>query len=93
MDDFTRSRKKVENVHRSYKKDFLGILARMEKVYKVPFQRVMKPYHVAALAVGGTVSSVYFLGNGYLLSQIGPFAFLAFAFGGADQLSHDVLFS
>jgi AAT family amino acid transporter len=49
---------------------------------QVPFQRVMKKYHVAALAVGGTVSSVYFLGNGYLLREIGPFAFLAFIFGG-----------
>lgn len=42
----------------------------------------MKKYHVAALAVGGTVSSVYFLGSGYLLKEIGPFAFLAFLFGG-----------
>lgn len=42
----------------------------------------MKGYHVAALAVGGTVSSVYFLGSGYLLKEIGPFAFLAFFFGG-----------
>ncbi len=49
---------------------------------KVLFQRVMKRYHVAALAIGGTVSSVYFLGNGYLLKEIGPFAFLAFIFGG-----------
>lgn len=49
---------------------------------KIPFQRVMKKYHVAALAIGGTVSSVYFLGNGYLLKEIGPFAFLAFFFGG-----------
>lgn len=49
---------------------------------KVPFQRVMRKYHVAALAIGGTVSAVYFLGNGYLLKEIGPFAFLAFIFGG-----------
>ncbi len=46
------------------------------------FQRAMKKYHVAALAIGGTISSVYFLGNGYLLKQVGPFAFLAFIFGG-----------
>ncbi len=48
----------------------------------ISFQRVMKKYHVLALAVGGTIGSVYFLGNGYLLKEIGPFAFLAFFFGG-----------
>ena len=48
----------------------------------IPFQRVMKKYHVAALAIGGTVSSVYFLGSGYLLKEVGPFAFLTFLFGG-----------
>lgn len=49
---------------------------------EISFQRVMKKYHVLALAVGGTIGSVYFLGNGYLLKELGPFAFMAFFFGG-----------
>ncbi len=46
------------------------------------FQRVLHFRHIIAISVGGTISSTYFLGNGYILSQIGPFAFLAFIFGG-----------
>lgn len=46
------------------------------------FKRVLKPHHVLAVAMGGTVSSSYFLGNGYVLNQVGPLAFLTFFLGG-----------
>ena len=46
------------------------------------FSRTLKYKHILAIAIGGTISSTYFLGNGYLLHEMGPFAFLAFIFGG-----------
>jgi AAT family amino acid transporter len=49
---------------------------------KSRFNQALKPRHILAVAIGGTISSTYFLGNGYLLNQLGPLAFLAFIFGG-----------
>lgn len=46
------------------------------------FQRALKARHVLAVALGGTISSSYFIGNGYILSQVGPFAFLTYLLGG-----------
>ena len=46
------------------------------------FRKALKSHHVLAIAMGGTISSSYFLGNGYVLSQVGPMAFTLFFLGG-----------
>ncbi len=46
------------------------------------FQRGLKSRHVSLIALGGIIGSSYFLGTGYVLNQIGPAAFLAYALGG-----------
>lgn len=46
------------------------------------FQRGLKQRHLNLIALGGVIGSAYFLGSGYLLQQVGPCAFLAYAFGG-----------
>ena len=50
----------------------------MEK--KPWFHRALKRRHIFAAAAGGTISSAYF--NGQIISQVGPFTFVAFALGG-----------
>jgi AAT family amino acid transporter len=46
------------------------------------FQKALKPHHILAIAMGGTISSSYFLGNGYVLAEVGPLAFTLFFLGG-----------
>ncbi len=46
------------------------------------FHRALKSRHVNLIALGGIIGSSYFLGTGYVLNQIGPGAFLAYALGG-----------
>lgn len=46
------------------------------------FARLLNFSELLAIAIGGTISSTYFLGNGFLLHQLGPFAFLAYLAGG-----------
>ena len=46
------------------------------------FQRGLKQRHLNLIALGGCIGSAYFLGSGYLLEQVGPFAFLAYLLGG-----------
>ncbi|MBP9841353.1 MAG: amino acid permease [Simkaniaceae bacterium] len=48
----------------------------------VRFQRGLKSRHVSLIALGGIIGSSYFLGTGYVLHQVGPFIFLAYALGG-----------
>lgn len=48
----------------------------------VQFQRGLKSRHVSLIALGGIIGSSYFLGTGYILNQVGPFVFLAYALGG-----------
>lgn len=47
-----------------------------------PFRKALDARHILAIALGGTISSSYFLGNGYVLHEVGPFAFLTFILGG-----------
>ena len=46
------------------------------------FQRGLKQRHLNLIALGGCIGSVYFLGSGYLLHQVGPFAWIAYVLGG-----------
>lgn len=46
------------------------------------FKRTLQPRHVSLIALGGMIGSAYFLGTGYVLSQVGPSAFLAYILGG-----------
>src|SRR5260221_588764 len=46
------------------------------------FQRGLKSRHISLIALGGIIGSSYFLGTGYILNQVGPLAFLAYALGG-----------
>ncbi len=46
------------------------------------YQRGLKHRHVSLIALGGIIGSSYFLGTGYVLNQVGPAAFLAYALGG-----------
>lgn len=52
----------------------------MASSYK--FSRVFRFSQLFAIAVGGTISSTYFLGNSLLFHQLGPFTFLSFLAGG-----------
>lgn len=45
-------------------------------------QRGLKTRHISLIALGGIIGSSYFLGTGYLLKEVGPCAFLAYALGG-----------
>jgi amino acid transporter, AAT family len=45
-------------------------------------QRGLKHRHIGLIALGGIIGSSYFLGTGYLLHEVGPCAFLAYALGG-----------
>lgn len=45
-------------------------------------QRGLKNRHIGLIALGGIIGSSYFLGTGYLLGEVGPCAFLAYALGG-----------
>lgn len=46
------------------------------------YLRVFRFAQLFAIAIGGTISSIYFLGNSLLFHQLGPFTFLAFLVGG-----------
>ncbi|MFA6119054.1 MAG: amino acid permease [Parachlamydiales bacterium] len=46
------------------------------------FHRGLKSRHVSFIALGGIIGSSFFLGTGYVLNQVGPFAFIAYALGG-----------
>lgn len=52
----------------------------MRKIFH--FQRGLKSRHVSLIALAGIIGSSYFLGTGYVLNQVGPSAFLAYALGG-----------
>ncbi|MBP2652196.1 MAG: amino acid permease-associated region [Firmicutes bacterium] len=45
-------------------------------------QRGLKPRHINLIALGGIISSGYFLGIGYVLDKAGPAAILAYVLGG-----------
>ncbi len=45
-------------------------------------QRGLKERHISLIALGGIIGSSYFLGTGYLLKEVGPAAFIAYALGG-----------
>jgi AAT family amino acid transporter len=64
-------------------KEFLRVKKSFEyAVLMAGFQRALKARHILAVALGGTISSSYFIGNGYILNQVGPFAFLTYLLGG-----------
>lgn len=46
------------------------------------FRKVFRFSQLFAIAVGGTISSTYFLGNSFLFHQLGPWTFVAFLIGG-----------
>jgi AAT family amino acid transporter len=46
------------------------------------FQRGLKQRHLNLIALGGCIGSAYFLGSGYLLREVGPGSFIAYALGG-----------
>lgn len=46
------------------------------------FHKIFRFGQLLAIALGATISSTYFLGNGFLLHQLGPFAFLTYLAGG-----------
>ena len=46
------------------------------------FQKGLKNRHIHLIALGGIIGSSYFLGTGYIINQVGPGAFLAYALGG-----------
>lgn len=46
------------------------------------FQKGLKGRHIQFIALGGIIGSSYFLGTGYIINQVGPSAFLAYALGG-----------
>ena len=46
------------------------------------YKRGLKARHISLIALGGIIGSSYFLGTGYVLNQVGPGAFLAYAIGG-----------
>jgi len=48
----------------------------------IGFQKGLKRRHIQLMALGGIIGSSYFLGTGYIVSQVGPSAFLAYALGG-----------
>ncbi|MBP2646012.1 MAG: amino acid permease-associated region [Firmicutes bacterium] len=50
-------------------------------------RRGLKPRHVNLIALGGIISSGYFLGTGYVLDKVGPAAILSYALGGLIVLS------
>lgn len=46
------------------------------------FKKSFRFSKLFAIAIGGTISSTYFLGNSYLYHQLGPFTFLIYIAGG-----------
>ena len=50
-------------------------------------QRGLKERHIQLIALGGIISSAYFLGNGYVLSVAGPAAVLGYLCGGIIVLA------
>jgi len=50
-------------------------------------RRGLKPRHVNLIALGGIISSGYFLGTGYVLDKAGPAAIIAYILGGMIVLS------
>lgn len=49
---------------------------------RLTYQRGLKTRHVSLIALGGIIGSSYFLGTGYVLNEVGPGAFIAYALGG-----------
>lgn len=45
-------------------------------------QRGIQPWMANLIAIGGIIGSAYFLGTGYLVSQLGPSVILIYALGG-----------
>lgn len=48
----------------------------------ISVRKGLKSRHIQLIALGGIIGSSYFLGTGYIVSQVGPAAFLAYALGG-----------
>lgn len=46
------------------------------------YKRGLKDRHVQLIALGGIISSGYFLGTGAIVNQVGPSAFIAYILGG-----------
>jgi amino acid transporter, AAT family len=46
------------------------------------YKKGLKNRHIHLIALGGIIGSSYFLGTGYIINQVGPSAFLAYALGG-----------
>ncbi|WP_150466891.1 amino acid permease [Francisella sp. SYW-9] len=44
--------------------------------------KTLKPRHIELIALGGIIGSCFFLGTGYVLSEVGPAAILAYILGG-----------
>ena len=45
-------------------------------------QRGIQPWMANLIAIGGIIGSAYFIGSGYLISQLGPSVILLYAIGG-----------
>lgn len=45
--------------------------------------KTLKPRHIELIALGGIIGSCFFLGTGYVLSEVGPAAILAYILAGA----------
>lgn len=45
-------------------------------------QRGIRPWMASLIAIGGIIGSVYYLGSGYLIAEMGPSVILLYAIGG-----------
>ncbi|MCX5773067.1 MAG: amino acid permease [Fusobacteria bacterium] len=52
------------------------------KYVRKDLKKSLKNRHIQLIALGGIIGSSFFLGTGYVISSIGPAAFLAYALGG-----------
>ncbi|MDE5002733.1 amino acid permease, partial [Francisella tularensis subsp. holarctica] len=44
--------------------------------------KTLKPLNIELIALGGIIGSCFFLGTGYVLSEVGPAAILAYILAG-----------
>jgi AAT family amino acid transporter len=45
-------------------------------------QRGIRPWMASLIAIGGIIGSIYYLGSGYLIAEMGPSVILLYAIGG-----------